>query len=182
LPKKLKLNYSKNVFDIIQFGSSLYKENPKDIDIAVIYEKIPIKQQLEESQEIKKQLEKITRKPIHIKSFDLYSLLNISNFAREGILHDGKSLISNSAFTLKFGLQPKTYIYYSLKNLEKKEKIKFNYLLSGKGGSYGLLKKYGGKLLRPGLIEINPNNEEIFSNSIKKFKISFKIEKIFLEI
>ena len=54
--EKLKLNYSKNVFDIVQFGSSVIEgENPRDLDIAVIFQKIPLKEQLEEAQKIKKQ-------------------------------------------------------------------------------------------------------------------------------
>ena len=41
---KLKLQYSKEVLDIVQFGSSVLEEsNPKDIDIAVIFDKTPIK-------------------------------------------------------------------------------------------------------------------------------------------
>ena len=45
--KKPELNYSKDVFDIVQFGSSVKEgENPNDLDIAVIFNKIPLKEQL----------------------------------------------------------------------------------------------------------------------------------------
>jgi len=179
--KKLKLDYNKNVTDIVQFGSSITKEEPNDIDIAVIFNKIQIKEQLLESQKIKRQLEKFSEKPIHINSFDLYSLFENSNFARENILHQGKSLITGKQFSEKLGLKPKIHIYYSLKNLKKKDKIRFNYLLSGKQGSYGLLRKYHGKLLKPGLIEISPEFELIFIEAIKKFNIKFEVNKVFLQ-
>lgn len=177
--KKLKWNYNKDVVDIVQFGSSITKEESRDIDIAVIFNKIPLREQLLESQKIKRQLEKFSEIPIHINSFDLYSLFDEANFAREGIIFYGKSLINQDYFSKKFGLIPKIHIHYSLNNLKKKDKIRFNYMLSGKKGSYGLLRKYLGKLLKPGLIEISPEFQEIFVLKIKNFNIKFKEEKIF---
>ena len=101
--KKLKLSYSKEVIDIVQFGSSV-KENskPNDIDIAVIFNKIPLKDQLNESQKIKKQIQSLSSIPIHVKSFDLYSLFDSANFAKEGILSYGKSIISGDYFSKNF--------------------------------------------------------------------------------
>ena len=175
--KKPKLNYSKDVLDIIQFGSSLIEgKTPNDLDIAIIFNKIPLKEQLNQAQKIKTDLKKIINIPVHIKSFDLYSLFDKANFAKENILLYGRSLVSGDYFSNIFGFEPKVLIKYSLKELKKKDKVRFNYLLNGKGGKYGLLKKYGGKLLNPGLIEVAPEFEEIFINSMKK--ISSKIESI----
>ncbi len=193
--KKPKLVYSKNVIDIVQFGSSIAeneKTNKKsdeksdekfkeinDIDIAVIFNKISLKEQLIESQKIKKQLQKICELPVHIKSFDFYSLFEVSNFSRESVL-SGKSLLSGDFFSKRFGFIPKIQIYYSLNNLLKKDKIRFNYMLNGKKGVYGLLRKYKGDLLKPGLIEIDLEYEDIFVNSIKKFKVDFRIRKVMI--
>src|SRR3989344_8934547 len=180
--KKPKLNYSKEVIDIVQFGSSVEEgKTPNDIDIAVIFNKIPLKEQLNQAQEIKKQLEKFVEISIHINSFDLYSLFDSSNFAKENILFFGKSIIHGDDFAKRFGLTPKIQIYYSLKKLKKKDKIGFNYMLNGRGGEYGLLRKHKGGLLNPGLIEINPEFENIFVNSIKEYKIDFKVKKVLLE-
>ena len=176
--KKPKLHYNKEVFDILQFGSSIFENSsPKDIDIAVIFQKIPLKEQLAQAQEIKKQLEKKTDLPVHIKSFDLYSLFESSNFAKESILFYGKSLITKEYFSRKLGLNPITQIEYSLKKLAKKEKIKFNYLLNGKKEKYGLLRKYGGELKNPGLIEISPEHEKIFVEKIREITSDFKVNK-----
>jgi len=181
--KKQKLNYSKNVIDIVQFGSSVMKEsNPNDADIAVIFHNIPLKKQLDEAQEIKKQLQKKSELPIHIKAFDIHSLFDASNFARENIFFYGKSLLSKDSFSKKFGLSPRLQILYSLKDMEKKDKIRFNYSLSGKGGKYGLLKRYGGELICPGLIEVDPLYENIFVDSIKKLTPRFKLKKAFFQL
>jgi predicted nucleotidyltransferase len=180
--KKLKLSYSENVLDIIQFGSSVLEESePNDIDIAVIFNKVPLKQQLEERQNIKNQIQKEVNLPVHIESFDFYSFFNKGNFARFGILFYGKSIINGKNFSEHFGLIPKLRISYVLKDLEKKDKVKFNYLLSGKKGSYGLLKKYGGKILSPGVAETLPENEEIFLKGMKKITNKLSVEKVFVQ-
>ena len=179
--KRLKLNYSEDVFDIIQFGSSIEEGKiPNDIDIAVIFRNIPIKEQLVQAQEIKKQIEKHKEIPIHISSFDLYAFFDSSNFAKESILFFGKSIIYADNFAKRFGLSPKIQIYYSLERLKKKDKVRFNYMLNGRGGEYGLLRKYEGKLLKPGLIEIESEFENIFVNSIKEFKINFEVRRVFI--
>ena len=158
--QKQKLNYNKNVFDIIQFGSSTIENKlPNDVDIAVLFQKIPLKEQLAYSQEIKKQLQKITDLPIHIKSFDLYSFFDSANFTRENILFHGISLIDKKFFSEKLRFIPKIQIYYSLERMGKNEKIKFNYMINGKGGAYGLIRKYGGSLIKPGLLEVFPEYE-----------------------
>lgn len=175
--KKLKLKYSSDVLDIVQFGSSVIEgAEPRDIDVAVIFKKISLKDQLNQSQDIKKQLRKKFELPIHIKAFDLYSFFDKANFARENILFQGVSLISEKSFAEKFGFTPKIQISYSLRDLEKKDKVRFNYLLNGRQGSYGLLRKYGGRLVKPGLIEIFPRYEKVFISAIKK--ISSKVNLI----
>ncbi len=179
--KKLKLNYNQEIIDIVQFSSSIFEDSqPNDIDIAVIFKKIPVKEQLLERQEIKKQIQKITELPVHVESFDFYSFFERGNFAREGILFYGKSLITKKDFAENFGMTPKLRIYYALENLEKKDKVKFNYLLSGKGGSYGLLRKYKGEILSPGVVEIFPENEKIFIDRMKKITNKIETEKVFV--
>ncbi|MEK6936309.1 MAG: hypothetical protein AABW67_05975 [Nanoarchaeota archaeon] len=175
--KKQKLNYSKDVLDIVQFGSSLNQENPNDIDIAVIFKPIPIKEQLNQSQEIKKQIQELSKTPIHITSFDLYNFFDKGNFAKDSILIYGKSLISGDYFSNNFGVAPKVQIIYSLNDLKKKDKVKFNYLLNGKSGKYGLLREFNGKLIAPGIIEIPPEHETIFTEAIKKITSRFEINK-----
>ena len=183
LQRKPKLNYSENVIDIVQFGSSvILNSNPNDVDIAVIFKAIPLKNQLEESQKIKKQLELTFNLPVHIKSYDFYSLFDDNNFAREGILFYGKSIINSKYLSEIFGIVPKLQISYSLKSLEKKDKIRFNYLLNGRGKKYGLLREYEGSLLKPGLIEIKPEQEKIFVERISEITPNFEIKKMFAQI
>jgi len=179
--KKLKLIYPKEAIDIVLFGSAVFDfGNSRDLDVAVIFEKIPLKKQLDYSQKIKNQLKKKFDKEVHINSFDYYSLFKSGNFAREGILFYGKSLISGKNFAERFGLKPVLRIRYKLEKLEKKEKVKFNYLLSGRGGKYGLFKKYSGKILAPGIIEISPEHEKVFLEKMKAISKNISVEKCFV--
>lgn len=178
--EKLKLEYSKNVIDIAQFGSSISESEPNDIDIAVIFKNIPLKQQLEERQNIKNQVQSHIKLPVHIESFDLNSFFDKGNFAREGIMFYGKSIITRKNFSENFGLIPKLRISYVLKDLKKKDKVRFNYLLNGKGGNYGLLRKYGGKIIYPGVVETLPENEKIFLEQMKKITNKISIEKVLI--
>ncbi|MBN2422174.1 hypothetical protein JXB41_03015 [Candidatus Woesearchaeota archaeon] len=177
--KKLKLNYSKDIFDIVQFGSSVMENSsPNDIDIAVIFKNIPVKFQLNHAQNIKKQLKEKTELPIHIKSFDLYSFFDPGNFARENILFYGKSLITEKYFAERFGLKPKIQISYSLQKLVKKDKVRFHYMLKGKKNNSGLLNKYNGELLNPGLIEIMPEYEQVFIKNIEKITKEYEAKRV----
>jgi len=179
--KKLKLSYNQDVIDIVQFGSSVMGGSiPRDIDIVVIFKKISVKDQLIEAQKIKRQLEGFTNIPIHMTSFDLYGFFDKGNFAKEGILIYGKSLISGDYFSKNFGLAPRIQISYSLKKLAKKDKVRFNYLLNGRGKKYGLLRSYGGDLINPGLIEIFPEYESIFVEGMKKITSDFKVRRVLL--
>ncbi|MFH1072330.1 MAG: hypothetical protein V1743_02785 [Nanoarchaeota archaeon] len=179
---KPKLIYSNEVIDIVQFGSSVMENsNPNDIDVAVIFSKITLKEQLQQSQQIKKQIEKLTSIPIHISSYDYYSLFDRSNFAKGNILLCGRSIIHGKYLAELFGFIPVVQIFYTLENLEKKNKIKFNYMLNGKKGEYGLLRKYGGKLVKPGLIEIAPEYGNLLLEPIKKFSSSC-IQKSLLQV
>jgi len=131
--KKLKLDYSKDVLDIVQFGSSVMEgASPNDIDIVVIFQNIPIKHQLNQAQDIKKQIQKESEIPVHVKSFSLYSFFEEANFAKEGILFYGRSLIYKDYFANRLGFTPRIQVYYSLGKLEKKDKVRFHYMLKGK--------------------------------------------------
>ena len=85
--KKLKLKYSKDVVDIVQFGSSVMLESkPRDVDIGVFFNKISLKEQLKQTQKIKRQIEEKVDLQVHVKAYDFYSFFDEGNFDKEGIV------------------------------------------------------------------------------------------------
>lgn len=176
--EKLVLDYEEDVFDIVQFGSSLESEDYNDIDIAVIYKSFSLKKQLEHSQKIKKQLQEIFNN-IDVKSFSLEKFFSPSNFARENILFKGKSLVSGKYFCENFGLKPKLLIKYKLEELKKSHKVKVNYWLTGKAGKYGLLRESGGELVKPGIVEVDPLSEVLIVSKLKELNAKVELERVF---
>ena len=87
-------------------------------------------------------------------------------------------MISGEYFAHRFGLNPVLQIFYSLKKLKKKDKVRFHYMLQGRAGKYGLLRKYDGKLINPGAIEMPPEYEEIFIKAIKEIISDFGMKRI----
>ena len=179
LLEKQGLDYSDKVIDIIQYGSSVMESvEPNDIDIAVIYRSgTSLKEQLEESQKIKGQLR--DRKELDVKSFTIESLFEPSNFAREGIMLYGVSILNKRYFARLFGLDPKIHVKYNLSQLEKKDKVRLNYFLSGKREREGILKKSKGKILSPGLIEIPPEYEKVIVERLKTITDNVDVKGIF---
>ena len=51
--------------------------------------------------------------------------------------------------------------------------------MSGRGGNYGLLKKYGGNLIAPKVIEIEPVYEKVFVDKLKEITERIEVKKIF---
>ena len=179
--KKWKLKYSQDVIDIALFGSAIFGgEKINDLDVIVLFKKIALKDQLHQTQEIKKQIQEQVSLPVHVKPFDMESFFDKGNFAQGGILFYGKSMINRKDFSENFGLTPKSRIRYALDSLKKKDKVKFNYLLSGKQGHYGLLRKYGGELVAPGIIETMPENEKIFVEQMKRITKDIIVERGFV--
>jgi hypothetical protein len=178
--RKLELP-SSDVLDIVQYGSSVIEgTSPNDIDIAVIFKRIPLKEQLSRVQEIKRMLKSYVDLPIHAKPFDLEALFDESNFAREGIFFYGMGLVSHRPFSNRFSLDPRLRILYSLDKLPKKDKVRFHYLLKGKKGFPGMLDRNGGEMVAPGMIEISPRHELVFLIPMKAICGEVRTEKIFL--
>jgi hypothetical protein len=51
-------------------------------------------------------------------------------------------------------------------------------MLRGRQKQYGLLKKYGGKIISPGLIEIMPEHENIFIEAIETITKNYEKKNI----
>jgi hypothetical protein len=178
--KNFNLTYPKAVYDIVQFGSSLYAKQPNDIDIAVVFTQTSIKEQLEITQHIKKQLQIHTDIPIHAKPLTIQKLFSHENFARKEILHKGYSLQTQQPFSKQFGLLARTDITYNLEGLPKKDKVKLHYQLRGRADTQGTLDKKDGVLLAPGRIRIQPKDEQYFVHIIAQVTTNITIEHLFI--
>ncbi len=169
----------KKIFDIVVYGSSVKgKINPNDVDIAVIFREGKLKERLEIIQKIKENI--VTDKKIDIKAIMLEELFDAGFFARSGIIFEGISIKDNKQFSNKIGFNSNTIFIHNLKDKTHTEKVKFNYLLSGRTEK-GIVRKLEGRQLAPGVIEIPVRNSLEFEEILNKHKISFNKMNILVE-
>ena len=165
----------KSIFDIVVYGSvAKGKYHPRDIDIAVIFRTGSLEERLNKIQKIKK---KIPIKNIDIKALLWEELFQEEFFARSGIFLEGISVINGEHFAKRLGFSGGILFIYNLKNKTHTEKVKFNYLLSGRTSS-GIVGKLNGKQISPGVVKIPIQNSFEFEQILISHHISFTKEAI----
>jgi len=175
------IEYPDTIYDIVQFGTSLEKDKMSEVQIGIIFKACSKEEQMIMSQAIKEQMSNSLRIKVEVKSFDLYSFFEPSNFNEKNTLFNAKSLITSKYFFERFNFSPRTQINYKLDHLEKKDKIRFHYLLKGKKETKGLLEKNDGCLLGPGLIEIPPEKTNLFIEKMSKISNKLIVKDILVQ-
>tara|TARA_Y100000310_G_C20670653_1_gene810083 strand:- start:1001 stop:1555 length:555 start_codon:yes stop_codon:yes gene_type:complete len=179
--RKCLLNEKKNkkIFDIVVYGSIVKgKQQSSDIDIAVIFREGSLKDRLEEIQSIKKQI-KNSRK-IDIKGILWEELFKQEFFARSGIFLEGISIFDGKPFANKMDFTAFSIFVYSLKNKTHTEKVKFNYILAGRGKK-GMIEHLEGKHLAPGVVQIPMRNALEFEEILNRNGINFEKKEILIK-
>ncbi len=181
LKRCLKNNNDKTIFDIVVYGSSAKgKEKPNDVDIVVIFRSGNLKERLTKIQEIKKDIRLSKEVKLDIKGILLEELFDANFFGRSGIFLEGISLIDEKIFSEKMGFSGYSLFVYSHKGKTHTEKVKFNYLISGRK-SKGIIELFNGKHIAPGVIQIPIEKSFEFENILLRNKISFVKKNILIE-
>jgi len=171
----------KAIFDIIIYGSAVKgKEFARDIDILVIFLEGTLRQRLDKIQDIKMRLKKSIKEDIDIKQIILKDLFSPSFFARTGVLLEGISVFSNKSFSETLGFRSFTLFCYKLKDLTHTQKVKFNYILAGRG-TKGIISELEGERLVNGAIKIPIRNSIIFEDILKTNNITYRKKNILEE-
>ena len=169
----------KTIFDIIIYGSSVKsKIKPGDIDILIIFREGTLKERLAKIQTIKKKIKQ--EKKLDMKGILLEELFQEQFFARTGIFHEGISLFNLKPFSQKIGFKGFVLYNYALKNKTHTEKVKFNYVLSGRN-DIGMVKLLEGKHLAPGIIQIPTKNSLEFEQILEKHNINYSKKNILIQ-
>ena len=175
-----KENKDKEIFDIVIYGSAARgKPKPNDIDIVVIFRSGSLKERLEKIQKIKHKLD--TKLKIDMKSILLEELFQPEFFGKTGIFLEGISVFNDKMFSRKIGFESTTNFTYNLKDKSHTEKVKFNYILSGRGKE-GLIELLNGQHIAPGVIEIPIRNSDEFTQFLQQHKIDFKKKNVLKQL
>ena len=170
------------IFDIVIYGSLVKgKLSPRDIDILVVFLEGSLKERLDINQEIKNSLKKKINGNIDMQQCLLKELFSSEFLARTGILLEGFSVFKNKKFCQTLGFESFTLFWYNLNGLTHTQKVKFNYILTGRNQK-GIIESLGGKRLAGGVIRIPIETSLELEEILKNNKINYNKKNILEEI
>ncbi len=174
LKKKWNKQWKANVVDILLFGSAVKgKSNPHDIDLCIVFRnKVDLS--------IVKEAEDILRDKFHVSSLVVDNFFtNIHSLAKT-VLFEGKSILTDKTLTESLGLDSSLFFSYNLSKENNSKKVRFVYLLRGRGKDIGLVKRWGGEFISNNafILPVAQDNEaqEVFNN----WKVNFKRRRLLL--
>ena len=179
LRNKLKILADKNleVADILIFGSTIRgKEKPNDIDIIVLF-KDKINKETEYA--IRKELEK-NYKNVSITSKTEKTSLDKAFDARESLLFEAQSLITEKNLAEEYGFHSFGMFKYNFGNWDKLKKTKFYYALNGRGNKEGIASMLNCIKLSDSLILAPLEKIEAFKEFLDSWGINYKYIPILL--
>ncbi len=178
--KKIEEFYSenrKNIWDIVLYGSSVRGEEPRDLDIVIIFEDVDE----EEYDELPYQLKKMVEGEdlsVDVKGKYFKELFDSNFLAGGSIVTEGYCLISDEFVTDKLNLDGYTLFNYSLKDLDKNSKTRFTYALKGRNDSPGVLDKLEGKHFAPKVVLIPIEETDDFRTFLGRWNVSYEEYRI----
>ncbi len=171
--------FDKTIFDIVMYGSSVKgKYKPADIDIIVIFRKGTLKERLQKIHFIKQKIK--VEKKIDTKGILWEELFQEQFFARSGIILEGVSLFDGKPFSYKMDFKGFVLFVYDLRDKSHTEKVKFNYVLSGRK-DIGMVNRLEGKHIAPGVIQIPIKSSLEFEEVLKQHDINYSKQNCLIQ-
>ncbi len=176
-----KFSEKEKLFDIILYGSAVKgKDEPRDIDIVLIFFDKEIRERLDLAQNFKKYLPKTLR--FDIQTLNVNDFFDVSYFARQGILTEGYSLVSRRKFSEKLGFKAYSLFSYTLSNLNHNQKTQFVYSLSGRGKEEGMVKKVEALVVGKGAFMVPIENTSMFEEFLEKWNLKYSKKNILVSL
>jgi len=173
----------KRIFDIVIYGSAVKgKEQPNDVDILIIFTEGTLRDRLNKAQQIKSKVKSSFKDvELDVKQILLVELFSPEFFARTGIFLGGISVFKSRRFSETLGFRPFALFTYSLEKLSHTEKIKFNYVLSGRNAK-GIIEQFGGKRIASGAVKMPLENALAFEDVLKEHKVEYERVSVLQEV
>lgn len=174
LKNKLKEHINKELVDVVLFGSAVKgKTKPKDIDICLIF-----KENIDLS--LVKEINTKLGENIHVSSLTVKNFFNKKHSLAQTLLFEGISLISEKKITDVYSLKSYSLYYYDLSKMDKSSKVRLVYVLKGRKGEDGLVKKFDGAFLVPGCFIVPVDKDYEIKEVMDKWKVNYKRKRILL--
>jgi predicted nucleotidyltransferase len=160
--------------DIILFGSFVKgKTIAKDIDICLIFKKsVDLK--------IIKKIQAKLGDNFHISSLSVDNFLNKKHNLTQTLLFEGISIKSRRSLSDVYSLKSYGLYYYDISEMKKSNKVRFVYLLKGRGNEKGIVKEFKGQFLVNGcfIIPVEKDNEML--EILRQWNVKFKRKMVLL--
>ncbi len=176
--KKIKSWIRKsNVSDVVVFGSFVRaKTLPGDIDLCIIINEQDEPKSIDLVGSLSEELEDIPLK------FQINILTEKSFFSGNSLastlLSEGIS-ISGEPLAERLGYSAASLFLYSLKGFNASKRVRFHYLLAGRGKD-GVLKDTDGKILGDGVLLVPTGKEDAISEVFKMWDVHFTIRRVLM--
>lgn len=169
--KKELLSKRKQIVDVILFGSlTRGKGKPGDIDLCLVFRDTI-------NWVMVKELQRKLGERYHLSALKVDDFFTKTHSLARTLLLEGVSLISGKRKADTFGLTAKLLYSYDLTKEKASKKVRFVYLLRGRGKE-GLVKKWGGEFVSSNTFIIPMDKDSEMQEILTEWKIRYKRKKI----
>jgi hypothetical protein len=173
--KSLRKLLEPDIFDIVVYGSTTKGAvAPRDIDVLAIFVRGTLRERLTRLQVMK---ESLKRDNLDMKQALLSDLFKTSFLARGGVMLEGMSVRAERPFSELMGFSGQTLFWWQLTGLDHTQKVKFGYLLAGRGMP-GILEQLQAQRLVNGLVKVPIRDSLAFEGILKANSIKYQKKNI----
>ncbi len=174
LRNKVKKFINKELIDIVIFGSAVKgKTIARDVDICLIF-----RNNIDLG--IVGKVSKELGSNFHVSHLVIDNFFTKMHNLAKSVFFEGISLITGKRLTEQYSLKSYSLFYYSLSGLKKSDRVRFVYLLKGRGKENGLVKEFGGSFLVPSCFLMPVGSESEMIEVLNKWKVRFYRKKVML--
>ncbi len=134
----------REVFDVVLYGSTVIgKPSPNDIDVMILTrERLHPAEVRNLVLEFKAELKGLlARERLDVRVMGLEDLFDPNNLASLGVVIEGLSLTRGKPLAELMNGEAHTLFRFTLRRMERKDRVRFQYALRGRDGKGGILKE-----------------------------------------
>ncbi len=167
----------REVFDVVLYGSTVIgKPSPNDIDIMIL-----TKERLHPGEvrslvlEFKAELKGILPgKRLDIRTMAIEDLFDPNNLASLGVVIEGLSLTRGKPLAELMNGKAYTLFRFTLRGMERKDRVRFQYALRGRDGKGGILKELGALQLGAWVVLVPVENTYRFKEFLDLWGVGYE--------
>ncbi|MFO8016675.1 MAG: nucleotidyltransferase domain-containing protein [Candidatus Woesearchaeota archaeon] len=167
-----------NAVDVIVFGSfAREKTEAGDIDLCIVVRDEQEKKAIDLVDSLHELL-KTYGQSFHISHLLEKSFFLGGNMLAKTMLVEGISISKKKPVSELLGFSPKSIFIYSLRGFSRSKRVRFHYLLQGRGDSKGILSEMDGRIIGDGVISVPVGREDSFKEILFAWGVEFDIKRV----